>query len=203
MLIRGPAARRCNTVCTCARAHQSRYTVATGQWRSRDDRSTGKGRARRAHRRPSQRHGARSEARAGWRDVVPNMARPPDEAPSATRGEGGGGRPWSPLTTICTSSHWKNWLETGLGETSLGSGYWGNRGQGRVGQGRVDRGMGVRGTVGQGITKSKRNITSQTSFQGTFISRAGRGRRRAVRSLHTTRSCTDSYRRVFMRLTAR
>jgi len=112
--IRGPAACRCNTVCTCARAHQSRYTAATAQWRSRDDRgestfrhSTGKGRARRAPRRPSQRHGAGSEARAGWRDVVPNKARPPDEAPSATRGEGGGGRPWSPFTTICTSSHWE------------------------------------------------------------------------------------------------
>ena len=111
MLIRGPAARRCNTVCTCARAHQSRYTVATGQWRSRDDRSTGKGRARRAHRRPSQRHGAGSEACAGWRDVVPNKARPQDEAPSATRGEGGVGRPWSPFTTICTSSHWEQLAE--------------------------------------------------------------------------------------------
>ena len=86
-------------------------------------------------RRPSQRHGSGSEARACWREVVPVRGCPPDEAPSATRGEGGSGRFWAPSPST-SRAQWENWLR----ETGFGRGLIGNPASGGVDSGRVDSG---------------------------------------------------------------
>jgi len=119
-----------------------------------------------------------------WREGIPSRGRLPDEAPSATRSEGGSGRFWALSTS---RAQWGNWLrETGFGQLAS---EWGCSGirlrEGSIREGLIRERPGS-GRVRPGTTKSKRRVPGPRSSEPvrcrTFLfDRPNHGRTRAGR----------------------